>query len=407
MTQSSVTLSGSNSYTGNTFLNSGYLYVTNDNSLGSGAGQLIVPGNTVDGWSATLAATGSPVDLVNPIAVGGNGLALNTGSANTLTLSGNIHNHGSPGALGIFGPVVLSGNNTYSGGTDIQATTVTVDSNGGLGIGGVNANGSTLFFYGANPVLASQAGSQVYLTGDTAIFAGNPLINNLQMAESTLNLDGASATINGINDSPGSGDQINLTTGTVLTIDADGNGSNGGATFHGAIQGPGSLILTSSMGNSVDLRGANTYTGGTTITGGTAAIASNDSAFGTGPVTVNGGGVITNTGVTVTNPITLNGSVGNISGIGAWDVLARRLDGLPELRRHGPRQRRDRIGRQPDLRPDPRDDHDRRLDVGHARAHRRLLFLDHERRPGRRDRLRHGEHAGRGAQRHGDPREPV
>ncbi len=322
VTTSSVTLSGVNSYTGNTTLNSGYLYVTNNSSLGTGAGQLIVPGNLVDGWAATLATSGSIVDLSNPIGVGGNGLALNTGSSYALTLSGTIHNHGSPGMLGIFGPVVLLGSNTYTGGTDIQATTVTVGSNTGLGAGNIDANGSILAFSGSNPVLASLLDSQVTLTGDTVTFAGAPLINDLWMAETTLNFSGASATINGLNDSPNSGDQINLGTGTVLTIDADGNGDNDGATFHGTIQGAGSLVLTSTDGNSVDLRGANTYSGGTTINGGTAAIASSNSAFGTGPVTVDGGAVVTNTGVTVTNPITLNGSVGNISGLAGFGTFS-------------------------------------------------------------------------------------
>jgi hypothetical protein len=322
VTQSSVILSGANTYSGYTTLNSGYLYVTNSNSLGTGTNQLVVPGNLVDGWAATLAAYGSAVDLSNPIGIGGNGLALNTGSPYVLTLSGNIHNHGSPGMLGIFGPVVLTGNNTYNGGTDIQATTVTIASNTGLGAGNINANGSTLTFGGANPVLAPQPGSDVTLTDDTAIFVGSPLINDLQMAESTLNFDGAAATINGLHDSVNSGDVINLTTGTVLTIDADGNGNNESATYHGVIEGPGSLVLTSSGGNSVDLRGTDTYTGGTTVTGGVAVIVSNDSALGTGPAAVNGGGIITNTGVTITNPITINGSVGNIAGVGGFGTFS-------------------------------------------------------------------------------------
>ena len=324
VTNSSVTLSGVNTYTGGTFLNSGYLYVTNSASLGAPTSPLFVPGNSLGGWGGTLSSyAGGPVTLPNPIYVGGAGLALNTGNSNLLTLTGNIADNVGPGNLGIFGTVNLSGANTYSGGTFINYGIVTVASDTGLGTGSVNAFNSTLNFTGANPALATQLNAEVSLSSTIATFSGTPLINDLQMAQSTLNLNGPAAIINGINDSPGSNDHINLGSTTTLIIDTDGNGMNSGDTFHGIIQGAGSLATTGANGNSLDLRGANTYSGGTTITGGVPVIASNNSAFGTGPITVNGGGVVTNTGVTITNPITLiGGSPTNISGVAGFGTFS-------------------------------------------------------------------------------------
>jgi hypothetical protein len=141
------------------------------------------------------------------------------------------------------------------------------------------------------------------------------------MAQSTLNLDGPSALIDGIGDNTGSSDLINLGSTTILTIDTDGNGSNSGDTFHGIISGSGSLVVTGTDSNSLDLRGASTYTGGTTIDG-VAVIASNKSALGTGPVIVNGGAIVTNTGVTLTNPLILNGSPGNIAGVAGFGTFS-------------------------------------------------------------------------------------
>ena len=321
---SAVTLGGVNTYTGGTWLNSGYLDVTNSASLGAPTSPLYVPGNSVPGWGGTLASySGGPVTVPNPIFVNSAGLALNTGNSNLLSLTGNIADYQSPGNLGVFGTVSLSGTNTYTGGTFINNGIVTVASNSGLGQGSVNAYSSTLTFTGPNPALATQLNAGVSLSGTVATFSGTPLINDLQMAQSTLNLNGPAAIINGIDDSPGSNDHINLGSTTTLIIDTDGNGNGGGDTFHGIIQGTGSLATTGADGNSLDLRGPNTFSGGTTITGGIPVIASNNAAFGTGPITVNGGGVVTNTGVTITNPITLiGGSPTNISGVAGFGTFS-------------------------------------------------------------------------------------
>jgi autotransporter-associated beta strand protein len=319
-TISSVTLSGDNSYSGGTYLQSGYLYVTNSNSLGSG--DLIVSVGAGNNWSGTLAVSpgaGGPVWLANNIQIGGNGLALNAGAKNLLTLSGTISDHSDTyGSLGIFGPVDIEGEaaNTYSGGTTIDSggATVTLGKDLPFGFGWVSATNSTLEFTSANPQIDGLSLSN----GVTATFAGSPVIGMLEMAESTLNFNGPAAEIDGLYADPShSHNSINLGDGTDLTINGESDYEGGMPTFHGTISGAsGSLFVTG--GNGLNLAGSNSYGGGTTIDDGAFLIASNNSALGTGPVVVSpGAALVTNKGITLANPITL-GDGGGLAGYGTF-----------------------------------------------------------------------------------------
>ena len=313
---STVTLSGDNSYTGGTTLNAGYLFATNDNSIGTGG--VFVP-NNVNGngsWVATFAASGAAVTLGNNFFVPQGGLALNTGSAFLLTLNGVIADSGSFGTLGIFGPTTLTGTNTYDGSTYIGGTTVTSTNDWAFGYSQVNVDSSTVTFTSASPQLLHG----FYLSNSTANFsnpAGSPILAGLSMYQSTINFSGPTAEIDGFQgDAQGSGDVINLLAGTALTMNLESGMGEGGATFHGVLSGNGSLFVTG--GSNLDLRGANTYSGGTTIDTNTLVIASNNSSLGMGPVTLHGGGLVTNTGVTLSNPITFTAPGGGIAGFGTF-----------------------------------------------------------------------------------------
>ena len=316
VTQSSVTLAGINTYSGGTTLNSGYLFVTNSQSLGSG--ELDVPSNASTGWAATLAASGAPVSLPNDIYLGYAGLALNTNSSQLLTLTGNIYDYSEEdgGNLGIFGPVDIEGNNSYSGTTTVNGATVTIGSPMGFGYSSVQAFSSTLNFTS----LSTDPGVSIdgfELSNSTATFAGSPQLSWVTMsAGSILNFNGATADIWGLRDAPSSNSVINLATNTVLTIEPYSADEGGGTTFHGSINGSGSIVITAADGESLNLSGASTYTQGTTINPGAIVIASNNSALGTGTVTVNGA-LLTNSGVTLTNSLTL-GSTGGLAGYGTF-----------------------------------------------------------------------------------------
>jgi autotransporter-associated beta strand protein len=306
-TVSSVTLSGANSYSGNTTLYSGILNVTNASSLG-GTGTLVVPGSEVTNsdWAATLATSGAAVTLNNPIQIPEQGLALNTGSTYTLTLNGTISAYSSYGNLGIFGPVVINGSNTYSGETQVANATVTVNSNTGFGASYVSASGSTINFTSAAPVL-----NGLDMDSSTVSFAGSPTILDLQMAQSTLNFAASTTpSITGFSsDSPNSGNTISIGSGATLTINVEED-----PDYHGVITGSGNLVIAT--GN-LNFSGNSTGYSGTTTIGTSATVAaSNNNAFGTGPVVVSGV-LATNTGVTMSNPITLNDG-GTLAGYGTY-----------------------------------------------------------------------------------------
>ena len=316
VTQSSVTLAGANTYSAGTTLNSGYLFVTNSQSLGTG--ELDVPSNASTGWAATLAASGGPVSLPNDIYLGYAGLALNTNSSQLLTLTGSIYDYseGEGGNLGIFGPVDLEGNNYYSGTTTVNGATVTIGSPTGFGDSWIKAYNSTLDFTS----ISTDPGVNLHgleLNNSIATFAGSPQLSWVTMAAgSTLNFNGDAADIWGLRDAPSSNSVINLATGTTLTIYPYSQDDGSGTTFHGSISGNGGVIVAAADGASLNLTGASTYAQGTTIDSGAIVIASNNTALGTGAVTVNGA-LLTNTGVTLTNALTL-GSTGGLAGFGTF-----------------------------------------------------------------------------------------
>jgi len=225
------------------------------------------------------------------------------GSPYTLTLTGNITDTEDAGTVIIDGPTVLSGgSNTYSGGTIVNGTTLTVTTDGGIAFGGLTAKpGSTVTFSSLSPSLAGDSGT---VTLNDAILnftasGGYPSVSNLLMeAGSTINFapDSNPTIFFMKSDAIDANNVISVGTGTDLTFNFEED-----PDYHGTINGAGSIEVS---GGSLNLSGANTYTGGTTIDSYSMLIASNNSALGTGPVTVYGSlGV--NTGVTLTNPLTV------------------------------------------------------------------------------------------------------
>ena len=111
----------------------------------------------------------------------------------------------------------------------------------------------------------------------------------------------------------------NSGSGTALTIT---NSAGGNVLFNGVISGSNGLVLvgTTSTSGKIILAGANTYTGGTTISTVGQVQYSNSAAFGSGAITIAGAGTnylrsITATGTqNITNSVTINsGSIFQLS----------------------------------------------------------------------------------------------
>ena len=149
-----VTLDGANTYSGGTFLNTGSLFIDNSSALGTGnvtmqAGTTLAPSvGVLEIKLATFfALLGDPT------------FAPAAGS--TLILSGVIANGSSPGTLDKTGAgtLVLAGNNTYTGPTNVNAGTLDVTGSIANSSSVNVAKGATLTGTGTFGNLAFQSGA--------------------------------------------------------------------------------------------------------------------------------------------------------------------------------------------------------------------------------------------------------
>ncbi|MFA4944828.1 MAG: autotransporter-associated beta strand repeat-containing protein [Lentisphaeria bacterium] len=166
-----ITLSGASSFTGNVLIEKGAVLIGNNTSLGNAANEVTL-GSAGNG-SATLVSTGTTTNLANNITVAsGSGGTLLLGSNNagetTSTFSGTITLNDSltvtsvktgagtvaftkaiSGGGGITkvgsGAATLSGNNTYTGATDVNEGKLVVNGNQSTATGAVMvASGASL-----------------------------------------------------------------------------------------------------------------------------------------------------------------------------------------------------------------------------------------------------------------------
>ncbi|EGN1576572.1 fibronectin-binding autotransporter adhesin ShdA [Salmonella enterica] len=170
-------------------------------------------------------------------------LALSQGTLdNNVTGEGQIVKSGSD-------ELIVTGDNNYSGGTTISGGTLTADHADSLGSGDIDNSGVLKVGEGDLENTLSGSGSLVKTgTGELTLSGGNDYSGGTTIIGGTLTADHA--------DSLGSGD-----------IDNSGVLKVGEGELENILSGSGSLVKTGT--GELTLSGDNSYSGGTTITGGT------------------------------------------------------------------------------------------------------------------------------------------
>ncbi len=311
-------------------LTSGAILSTGTNSNAIGGGILTFGNNSITGYEGIFHVVKDLAVSSNINNNGANAVSLTKSSAGTLTLSGT--------------------GSTYSGGTTINAGTVSVSLDANLG----NTSGGVKFAGGTLAITSSLS------TGRTFTLVGNGYSNAINVANATTltengNLTGAGGFTKGglgtliLNGSDnytgattvgagtlqaggttafGSGSAVSVASGATLALNASslaigslagagsvalGSGTltTGGdgtsTTFLGAIASTGGGLTKQGAGV-FTLSGNNTYTGATLISDGALQAGSTTAFSTTSPLTVNSGAALSLNGA--------NNTVGSLAGAG-------------------------------------------------------------------------------------------
>jgi len=296
----SLTLTGSNSFSGGLTLDPGTVSINGDAALGDPTGIATWGGlsaNVIFVANSTLQALGSFALAPNRnIAIGAGATATFDTSGNTLTIGGPISG---PGALAVIGSgtLLLTNSETFSGGTTIGPATLQLGNGGSAGWlnGGIVDNGLLVFDHSGSTSFSagisgsgsvqlagsgqlSLGGANTY-TGNTTVSVGMLVLGNptalqdstLVLSGGSLNLSNFSATLGGL----GGTGSLALGSGT-LTVGGNGNAT----TYSGSLSGGGALVKIG--GGILALTGSSSFSGGTALDQGILSIGS-DAALGAAP----------------------------------------------------------------------------------------------------------------------------
>ena len=299
-TAGTVTLSGANTFTGSTTISAGVLQVNTNNALGTAASGTTVASGAALKLNAVNYSTAEPL-TINGSGIGNGGALTNSGIS---TFAGPINVATSATISAGGGTLNLTGGISNSGTTLTVAGGGTVNINTS-GITGASAN-SNVVFDGTTVVLSAASsynGSTTIQNSGTLKLGGNNLLPSAPQTALTINTSGTLdlASYNGgvaslTGDSTATIKNSLIGGTSTLTV----NPASGSTTFAGVIAGTnggtqGNVALQKNGAGTLILTGVNTFSGSTTVNGGTltAAAPANNSALGfTSGVTVNSGGTV-------------------------------------------------------------------------------------------------------------------
>jgi autotransporter-associated beta strand protein len=258
----------------------------------TGNGTLILNGNNTYTLATTISAGTLQIGASGRLGGGSyagnltNNAAFIYSGTNNQTLSGIISGTGALTQNNSSSTLTLSGNNTYTGATTINAGTIEIGAAGRLGGGSYSgniANSGTLIYSGTNNQTLS------------GIISGIGALT--QNAASTLTLSGAN-TYSG------------ATTISAGTLTIGGAGQLGSGSYSGSIANSGTFIYASSANQT--LSGIISGTGALTMNGASTLTLTGTSTF-NGSTTISGGklvvnGSAANSAVTIGSGATLAGS---------------------------------------------------------------------------------------------------
>ena len=298
-------LTGTNSYTGATTVQAGTLTISSNFALGSGGGTAI----TVSGTGAlTDSATSNGITGTSSLAIsaGSATLANANNFSGTTTLSGTgtlqLQNAGSiaSSALTLSGGTLQLNNNNVTAFAD---TSTTINGNVALNVDHFSANTGNTLSLGAigmagNIVTLTNGDSYSLSLGTVTASAGPTFTNNMTSGTTTL------ASLAAHRD--------NRANGHVQRHQLHGHHQRGAIT-----QGNGALALTQSGSGTLNLTGANAYSGATAVSSGTLNITGTNTGGGSYALSTSGAVLtINSTGTVAGSTLTtfVSGTTLNLNG---------------------------------------------------------------------------------------------
>ncbi|MGJ4888358.1 autotransporter-associated beta strand repeat-containing protein [Bradyrhizobium sp. HKCCYLRH3099] len=306
---STLTLTGTNTYSGTTTVTAGTLEFGNEVSLYNNTPSNWTASNIIVGSGATLALayggagqfTSSDVQSISSLGTASGGfkngafLGLDTASGSVSYANAIANTNGGSNALGLVklgaNTLTLTGTSSYTGNTIISAGTLQIGSAGSLGSG--TYAGGIAIASGANFEYSSSSAQTL-----SGVVSGSGTLTKDTSASTTLILTGTNTysgatTVNagtlqiGGAGSLGSGayaGSLALASGALFRYS-----SSAAQTLSGAISGGGTVTKDTSASSTLTLSGGNSYTGGTNLVAGTVNAGSSTALGPSGVVSFTGG----------------------------------------------------------------------------------------------------------------------